>query len=80
MMIIDGAWATIGSTNFDNRSMAMNDELNVVFYDEPIAKRLESIFFEDLTHSTKITQEYLGKRGWLSRFLGLLASPLHDYF
>jgi cardiolipin synthase A/B len=24
MMIIDGAWATIGSANFDNRSMAMN--------------------------------------------------------
>lgn len=31
MMIIDGAWATVGSANFDNRSMAMNDELNVMF-------------------------------------------------
>ena len=80
MMIIDGIWSTIGSTNFDNRSMAMNDELNVIFYDGPIAKRLENIFLEDLTHSRKITRGHLKKRGWLSRFLGLLTSPLHDYF
>lgn len=38
MMIVDGIWATVGSTNFDNRSMAMNDELNVILYDEHIAK------------------------------------------
>jgi phosphatidylserine/phosphatidylglycerophosphate/cardiolipin synthase-like enzyme len=36
MMIIDGAWATVGSANFDNRSMAMNDELNVMFYDQTL--------------------------------------------
>lgn len=80
MMMIDGIWATVGSTNFDNRSMAMNDELNVIFYDEPIVKRLEDIFLEDLTHSKKISREHLENRGWLDRFLGVLTSPLHDYF
>lgn len=80
MMIIDGIWATIGSTNFDNRSMAMNDELNVIFYDEPIAKRLEDVFLKDLTHSRKISREHLEDRGWLARFLGVLTSPIHDYF
>jgi cardiolipin synthase len=29
-MVVDGTWATIGSTNFDNRSFAVNDELNLV--------------------------------------------------
>jgi cardiolipin synthase len=80
MMIIDGLWVTVGSTNFDNRSMAMNDELNVIFYDEHIAKRLENIFFEDLAHSRKISQADLDNRGWLDRLLGIVLTPLHDYF
>jgi cardiolipin synthase A/B len=80
MMIVDGIWATVGSTNFDNRSMAMNDELNVIFYDEHIAKRLEDIFLEDLMHARKISPEHLENRGWLGRFLGILISPFHDYF
>ena len=32
-LVIDGAWATIGSTNLDNRSFALNEELNVAVYD-----------------------------------------------
>lgn len=80
MMVIDGTWATIGSANFDNRSMAMNDELNVVFYDEAIAARLEAMFAEDLRHSRKITPDVLQRRGWLGRFLGLLTSPFRAFF
>jgi len=80
MMIVDGRWATVGSTNFDNRSMAMNDELNVVFYEEPVARRLEGIFLEDLDHSRKITTENLKRRPWVARLLGMLTSPVRDYF
>jgi cardiolipin synthase A/B len=80
MMIIDSVWATVGSTNFDNRSMAMNDELNVIFYDESIAKRLEGIFSNDLSHSKKISRQHLENRGWFARFLGILTSPVRDYF
>jgi cardiolipin synthase len=80
MMIIDGVWATVGSTNFDNRSMAMNDELNVMFYDQSIAKRLEEIFVEDVAHSTKLTREQLENREWLHRALSVLLSPFHAWF
>ncbi len=80
MMIVDSMWATVGSTNFDNRSLAMNDELNVIFYDEPIAKRLEEIFLTDLSHSTKVSREHLENRGWFARFLGFLTTPVRDYF
>ncbi|MGQ0811862.1 MAG: phospholipase D-like domain-containing protein [Nitrospiraceae bacterium] len=79
-MVIDGAWATLGSTNFDNRSMAMNDELNVVFYNEQVAKRLEGIIIEDLAHSRKVDRRQLENRGWYSRLLGIFTSPLHDQF
>lgn len=80
MMVIDGQWATVGSTNLDNRSMGMNDELNAVFYDQQVAKRLEEIFNQDLTHAKKITSEELESRGWMSRFLGLIMSPVQSYF
>jgi len=80
MMVIDGRWATVGSTNLHNRSMAMNDELNVVFYDQQIAKRLEDIFNEELTHAKKLSEEQLEGRGWISRFLSVVMSPLSNYF
>src|SRR5437867_4278371 len=28
-LIVDGAWSMVGSANFDNRSLELNDELNV---------------------------------------------------
>ncbi len=43
-MVIDGVWATVGSTNLDRRSFALNDELNLVVYDRAVARRLEQVF------------------------------------
>jgi cardiolipin synthase len=80
MMIVDGAWATVGSTNLDNRSMAMNDELNVVFYNHAIASRLEEIFLEDVAHSNKLTREQLQNREWFQRALSVMLSPFHAWF
>ena len=80
MMIIDGTWATVGSTNLDNRSMAMNDELNVMFYDRTIAKRLEEIFAADVAYSHKVSREQLENQDWLHRALGILLSPFHAWF
>ena len=36
-MVVDGVWATIGTTNFDNRSFAHNEESNVCFFDRELA-------------------------------------------
>src|SRR5207253_2681172 len=43
-MVIDGVYSTVGSTNLDNRSFALNEELNVVFYNAALARRLEQVF------------------------------------
>ena len=32
-MVVDGKWFTIGTTNFDNRSFAHNEENNTCGYD-----------------------------------------------
>lgn len=47
-MVVDGLFATVGSTNFDNRSFRYNDELDLAVYDEGVAGRLERAFEEDL--------------------------------
>jgi cardiolipin synthase len=77
-MVIDGAWSTVGSTNLDNRSFALNDELNVIFYSTEVAQRFEKIFQDDLAHSRPVTYEDWRKRGLKDRFLELLVFPIRD--
>jgi cardiolipin synthase len=77
-MVIDGVWATVGSANLDNRSFALNDELNLVVYDRGFAARLEAVFAEDLAHATPVTYEAWRHRSVAERLLEILALPLHD--
>ena len=77
-MVVDGVWATIGSTNMDNRSFALNEELNLTVYDAALARRLEQIFTEDLRYARKITYEEWDKRPWRERFFELFSYPIKD--
>jgi cardiolipin synthase len=61
-MVVDGIWSTIGSSNFDDRSFRLNDEVNVNVYNEEIAAEMEKMFFEDVTKSVEVT-----RRKWLRR-------------
>jgi cardiolipin synthase len=45
---VDGAWCAVGSTNFDDRSFEINEEVSMVIFDEAIARELEAIFEADL--------------------------------
>ena len=47
-MVVDDVWATVGTTNFDNRSFAHNEENNVCFYDRELAGMLRDTFLADL--------------------------------
>ena len=66
-MVVDGIWTTIGSSNFDDRSFRLNDEVNVNIYSEDIAAEMEQMFFEDLARSEEITRPRFLKRPWLER-------------
>ncbi|MEZ0230496.1 MAG: phospholipase D-like domain-containing protein [Planctomycetota bacterium] len=70
--VIDGVWATGGSSNLDARSLEFNDELNYVIVDPTFAKTVEKDLFEkDLAKSERITSAKSGPKAWLLRF----ASP-----
>jgi cardiolipin synthase len=77
-MVVDGVWATVGSTNLDNRSFALNEELNLVVYNREIAGRLERVFEEDLKHAKKLTYEEWQARPWREKFLELFTIPLKE--
>ena len=66
-MVVDGVWTTVGSSNFDDRSFRLNDEVNVNIYDESIAAQMEQMFFEDLARSEEVTRGRWLKRPWLER-------------
>jgi cardiolipin synthase len=75
-MIVDGVWSTVGSTNLDNRSFALNDELNLVIYDAATARRLEKVFADDLAHSQKVDYRSWRRRGIADHFLELISTPI----
>ena len=77
-MVIDGIWATIGSSNLDNRSFALNQEINLTLYDVALARRLEEIFREDLKYSKKITYEEWSSRSIFERLFELFAFPVKE--
>ncbi|HYH06654.1 MAG TPA: cardiolipin synthase [Thermoanaerobaculia bacterium] len=75
-MVVDGVWTTVGSSNFDDRSFRLNDEVNVNIYDEGIAAQMEQMFFEDLARSEEITKRRWIKRPWFDRIKEKLAGWL----
>lgn len=75
-MVVDDVWATVGSTNIDRRSFALNDEVNLVVYNRHVARRLEHVFQDDLSRSRRITYEEWTRRGLYTRLLELIAGPL----
>jgi len=77
-MVVDGVWATVGSTNFDNRSFALNDELNVVLYDRAVVERLAAAFEADLKHARRVTYDAWQNRGLKTKLLERLVVPLES--
>ena len=77
-MAVDSIWATIGSTNFDNRSFALNQEVNLTVHDSGVARRLEQIFEEDLKYSKQISYEEWKSRGISERLFELFSFPVKE--
>ena len=50
-LVVDGAWSVLGSANFDNRSLELNDEITVAIADKDVATRLTGDFEADLRRS-----------------------------
>ena len=76
VMIVDGLWVSVGSTNFDSRSFSVNDEANLNVYDAEFARRQSEVFAQDLERSRRITLEEWRKRPWRQKVSDYAASLL----
>lgn len=77
-MVVDGVWATVGSANLDYRSLAINEELNLVVYDAGFAAQLEQSFQEDLKYSKKLTYEAWRSCPFSEKILEMIMLPAKD--
>jgi cardiolipin synthase len=80
VMMVDDVFTTIGSTNFDNRSFGINDEVNINVLDTSLARRSRLIFEHDLSRSTPITLAEFENRPFYIKltdwFCGLFRSQI----
>lgn len=67
--LIDGVWATVGSTNLDWRSFLHNHELNAVVLGAGFGAQMQAVFDKDLAASTEITLEQWKRRSIDNRVL-----------
>ena len=69
VLSVDGKWAVIGSSNFDDRSFEINHEVAVVAYDESVASELEQAFERDLAHCVEMNLHDWQRRPILHKLL-----------
>jgi cardiolipin synthase len=67
ILLVDRDWSVLGSTNFDNRSFGINDEVNIAIRDERVNTRLEEDFQHDLSESKEISYAEWKRRPILER-------------
>ena len=75
-LVVDGMWSSVGSMNFDNRSMAFNNESNLVVLDTAFGARMDATFLDDLKFSMPITLEAFQRRSVWAKMLEAGASLL----
>ena len=54
VLVVDNVWSMFGSANFDNRSLELNDELNVAVWDRELASRFGGDIAQDLRVSARL--------------------------
>ncbi len=72
ILCIDRLWSVVGSTNFDNRSFGINDEVNLAIKDPAVALRLENDMADDLSDSRQISLDDWRHRSVTERATELL--------
>jgi cardiolipin synthase len=79
-LMVDGAWASIGSNNFTNRSLALNSELSFSLSDNRIVAELEEHFRNDVGLSNELDLEGWRNRPLRKRAVERAISPVRDMF
>ena len=63
VLAVDGTWCAIGSSNFDDRSLEINDEITVGCASERLTAELEAVFMRDAAHCVELEAGRWARRG-----------------
>lgn len=66
-LVADGLWSSVGTANFDNRSLAYNNEVVFVARDRRLGATLDSLFFDDLHFADEVRLSAFERRTWTMR-------------
>lgn len=78
VMIVDDAWASIGTANFDNRSLSLNEETAVCFHDPALIAKLRADFDADLPRCRRIDAKAWRRRSLWQRVQEQMAAIIED--
>lgn len=73
VMIVDGVWVSVGSTNFDDRSFRLNAEANLNVFDATFAAEQLKVFEEDKLHSRLMERAEFKNRSQLRKIAETIA-------
>ena len=65
--VVDGVWTAIGTLNFDNRSLRLNEEVAILAHDPLLGAAMDSIFMADLRDAHEIRLDEFRRRPWSGR-------------
>lgn len=78
VMIVDDAWVSVGSANFDNRTFRLNDECNLNVLSPEFAAEQIRVFEADKQQCREVTYDEWRNRGLWTRFLEQLTGPFRS--
>lgn len=67
VFLVDGKWAVVGTSNMDNRSFGINDEILLAIPEPSIIKQLSDDFMTDLEVSEQVTLAEWRRRSFFER-------------
>jgi len=73
-LVVDGHLSVIGTINFDNRSLAYNNEVALVTLDAGIGRHMDALFVDDAHYADEIVLADFERRAWTARAVERLAS------
>jgi cardiolipin synthase len=74
--VVDGRWVSVGTMNFDNRSLALNDESTLMVLDTAAGRRMEKVFLDDLRRAREIDLAEFRRRPWYRHLAEWAASQI----
>jgi len=78
-VIIDRAWSAVGSSNFDQRSVRFNDEVDVVVVGARTANALARLFLADVEQARGIEPGRWRRRPWHQKGLEFFFKPWESF-